>query len=205
THNTLLEVVWTAIPVIILIIIAIPSFKLLYFQERFPETELTLKATGRQWYWSYEYPDHAIAFDARGLWDTAATTDDAARKAAEDARVNWLLNNGDPRRLLETDNRVVVPVGANVRVQITGADVIHAWAVPAFGVKRDAMPGKLNETWFRAEHEGVYYGMCSEICGTGHGYMPIAIEVVSKEKFAAWLADAKQRFASIPQTTLAQR
>ncbi|MGE3769752.1 MAG: cytochrome c oxidase subunit II [Bdellovibrionales bacterium] len=201
THNTLLEVIWTAIPVIILIIIIIPSFKVLYYQERIPEDAMIIKAEGRQWYWTYEYPDAGIKFDARGLWDTAQTTDEDALKLAAESRANWLINNGDPRRLLETDNRVVLPVDTNIRVQITGADVIHAWAVPAFGVKRDAQPGRLNETWFRAEKEGVFYGQCSEICGTGHGFMPIAIEIVSKERYAQWLEEAKQKFAMDPQPT----
>ncbi len=204
THHMTLEIVWTVIPVLILLAIGYPSIKLIYYQDRIPESELTIKTVGHQWYWSYEYPDSNIAFDARPLWDTPQTTDEQARAAAAEARANWLLNNGDPRRLLETDNRVVVPVDTTVRVLITGADVIHAWAVPAFGVKRDAMPGKLNETWFKAEHEGVFYGQCSEICGTGHGFMPIAIEVVSKEKFAAWLEDAKKRFASNQQTPALQ-
>jgi len=168
THNTLLEVAWTVIPVIILAVIAVPSFKVLYFMDKAPNAEMTVKVTGYQWYWGYEYPDHGgIAFDSRMIPD-------------EEIKPGQL-------RLLEVDNRVVVPVGADIRVLVTAADVIHSWAMPSLGVKKDAVPGRLNETWFRAEREGVYYGQCSEICGTGHGYMPIAIEAVSKEKFESWV------------------
>lgn len=176
SHNTLLEVVWTAVPVLILVIIAIPSFKLLYFHDDLPETELTVKAIGHQWYWSYEYPDHGnFTFDATMIADAD-------------------LKPGQPR-LLETDNRVVLPVDTNIRIQVTADDVLHSWAMPSMGVKTDAIPGRLNETWIRIEKPGVYYGQCSELCGDLHGFMPITIEAVGKDEFAAWVEQAQARFA----------
>jgi len=169
THNTVLEVAWTVIPVIILIVIAVPSFKLLYTLEVVPEAEMTVKVTGRQWYWDYEYPDHGdIAFSSHMIPDEE-------------------LQPGQ-KRLLEVDQRLVVPVDTTVRVIVTAGDVIHSWAVPAFGLKKDAVPGRLNETWLRVEKEGVYYGQCSEICGINHAFMPIAVEAVSKEAFEQWVA-----------------
>jgi len=169
THNTLLEVVWTAVPVIILVVIAVPSFKQLYFNDVIPKADMTIKAIGHQWYWTYEYPDHGkFSFDANMV-------------APSDLKPGQL-------RLLETDAVVVVPVDTTVRVQVTADDVLHAWAMPAFGVKIDAVPGRLNETWFKALREGTYYGQCSELCGVNHGFMPIKIDVVSKEKFNAWVA-----------------
>ena len=186
THNTLVEVVWTVVPVMILIVIAIPSFKLLYFQDRAVDPEMTIKAIGHQWYWTYEYPDHdGLTFDALMIAD-----EDIA-----DGQV----------RLLETDNRIVVPVDTTIQVLLTADDVIHAWAVPAFGIKLDAVPGRLNETWFKAEREGVFYGQCSELCGVYHGFMPITVEVVSKSAFATWVVKAKEEFAlnGAPATTLA--
>lgn len=178
THNAKIEVLWTVIPVLILVVIAVPSFKLLYKSDVIPKVDMTIKATGHQWYWSYEYTDHGkFTFDANMV-------------AKED------LKPGQPR-LLETDNRIVVPAGAVVRVQVTAGDVLHSWAMPAFGVKIDAVPGRLNETWFGpVTQEGVYYGQCSELCGTRHGFMPIAVEVVSKEKFDAWVEKAKKEFAA---------
>ncbi len=177
SHHTLLEVAWTVLPVIILIVIAVPSFKLLYQAERTPEAEMTIKVTGRQWYWDYEYPDHGnIAFSSYMIQDAD-------------------LKPGQ-KRLLEVDNRVVVPVDTTVRVLVTAGDVIHSWAVPSFGVKKDAVPGRTNETWMKVEKEGVYYGQCSEICGVNHGFMPIAVEAVSKEKFAEWVAKAKVAYGS---------
>lgn len=178
THNTMLEIIWTAVPILILVVIAIPSFRLLYNQDVIPEADVTVKAIGNQWYWSYEYPDYEeIMFDAVIL-------DDEAAKAA-----------GHPR-LLGTDERVVVPVNKIVRVQITATDVIHAWTIPAFGVKVDAVPGKLNEVWFKATKEGLYYGQCSELCGIRHGFMPIMVDVVSQEEYEAWLEEAKEKYAS---------
>ena len=177
SHNTLLEVAWTVVPVILLIVIAVPSFRVLYMMEVTPEAEMTIKATGRQWYWDYEYPDHG------GFAFSSYMIQDADLKPGQ-------------KRLLEVDNRVVVPVNTTVRMQLTAGDVIHAWALPAFGVKKDAVPGRLNETWFKVEKEGVYYGQCSEICGTNHGFMPIAVEAVSKEKFDEWVAKAKLAYGT---------
>tara|TARA_B100000927_G_scaffold288513_1_gene283244 strand:- start:25 stop:879 length:855 start_codon:yes stop_codon:yes gene_type:complete len=176
SHNTLIEVVWTVIPILILLVIAVPSFRLLYDQAT-PEADMTIKATGYQWYWGYEYPDHGdIAFDALMLEDNE-------------------LQPGQ-LRLLTTDNAVVVPVDTTVRVLVTAADVIHNWAMPAFGVKMDAYPGRLNETWFRANKTGIYYGQCSELCGIRHSFMPIMVKVVEKEEFTAWVEQAKVEFAS---------
>lgn len=182
THHTLLEVLWTVIPIVILVIIVIPSFKLLYFADSTKDAEMTLKAIGHQWYWSYEYPDHGdFTFDA------AMVEDDE-------------LQDGQPR-LLTTDEAIVIPVNTNVRLLVAADDVLHAWAMPAFGVKLDAIPGRLRETWMRVEKEGTYYGQCSELCGTGHGFMPIMVRVVSKEAFAAWVEKAKEEYASTGATT----
>jgi cytochrome c oxidase subunit II len=176
THNTLIEVVWTIIPSIIVLFIMIPSVKLIYFTDKVPDAEMTLKIVGHQWYWSYEYPDHEnIAFDSN------MTPDDEIKPGQY--------------RLLEVDNRVVLPVNTNVRLLFTSTDVLHSWAVPAMGIKMDTVPGRLNETWLRANREGVFYGQCSELCGINHGFMPIALEIVSKEKFEEWLGTAKVQFA----------
>ncbi len=178
SHNTLVEVVWTVLPVLILVVIAIPSFRLLYKELVIPPAEMTIKATGNQWYWGYEYPDNGdLSFDANMV-------------PADEL-------NGRPR-LLATDNAVVVPIDTTVRVIVTAGDVIHAWAVPAFGVKIDAVPGRLNETWFRATKEGIYYGQCSELCGQGHAFMPIEVHVVSKEDFAAWVEKTKTASRATP-------
>ena len=179
THNTLLEVAWTVVPVLILTAIAIPSFRLLYFQENVPPPDLTIKAIGKQWYWSYEYPDHGnFTFDALMVPERRAVAE------------------GLPR-LLATTNRVVVPVDRTVRVITTAADVIHAWTIPQFGAKVDAVPGRLNQTWFRANREGVFYGQCSELCGSRHAYMPIEVEVVSQARFDQWVAEARTRFGAV--------
>jgi cytochrome c oxidase subunit 2 len=175
THNTLLEVMWTLVPVIILVAIAVPSFKLLFLELTIPPADVTVKATGKQWYWSYGYPDSKFEFDSIMLKDNE-------RKA-------------DQPRLLAVDNALVVPVNKVVRVQVIGSDVIHAFAVPAFGVKIDAVPGRLNETWFKASREGVYYGQCSELCGRDHAYMPIEVRVVSERDYAAWVDQAKKKYA----------
>jgi cytochrome c oxidase subunit 2 len=169
THNTFLEIIWTGLPVLILVAIAVPSIDLLHAQYDPPRADLTVKVTGNQWYWSYEYPDMGINFDSNIL------TDDQAR------------TRGEPRQLA-VDNRMVVPVGAVVKVITTASDVIHSFGVPALWIKMDAVPGRLNETWFRADRPGVYYGVCYELCGARHGYMPIAVEVVSREAFAQWAA-----------------
>ena len=180
THNTLIEIVWTVVPVAILVVIAIPSFKLLYANERIPaDIELTIKAIGKQWYWTYEYPDNGnFTFDANML------TDEAAAVA------------GQPR-LLAVDNFVVVPEDTKVRVIVTADAVIHSWTVPAFGVKIDAVPGRLNELWFKVDEPGIYYGQCSELCGARHAFMPIGVKVVTKAEYAAWVAQ-QQAQAGIP-------
>ncbi len=178
THHPLLEVAWTLIPVVILVVIAIPSFRLLYKQNDFSKIDMTIKATGYTWYWSYEYPDHdGLTFDSLML---------TAEELSE-----------DQPRLLTTDNYVVVPTNTNIKVQITAdpAGVIHAWAVPALGVKMDAVPGRLNETYFNIIEPGIYYGQCSELCGQGHGFMPITVKAVSSEEFSSWVESAKEEFA----------
>jgi len=171
THNTALEIAWTVIPILILVAIAIPSFRLLFAQYDFPKADLTITATGHQWYWSYEYPDQGIHFDAIMVQEAD-------------------LKEGQPR-LLTADHEVVVPVNKNVIVQVKATDVIHDWAVPSFGIKIDAVPGRLQKTWFRAERTGMFYGQCSELCGRNHAFMPIAIRVVTDEEFAEWLAKTK--------------
>jgi cytochrome c oxidase subunit 2 len=183
THNTLLEVMWTLVPVIILVAIAVPSFKLLFLELTIPPADVTVKATGKQWYWSYSYPDAKFEFDSLMLKDNE-------RKA-------------DQPRLLAVDNELVVPVNKVIRVQVTGADVIHAFALPAFGVKIDAIPGRLNETWFKATKTGMFYGQCSELCGKDHAFMPIAIRVVSDQEFASWVETAKKKYASGGTSTFA--
>ena len=183
THNTLLEVAWTVIPVVILVVIAVPSFRILFFQLNTPPADVTIKATGKQWYWSYSYPDSKFEFDSIMLKDNE-------RKPEQP-------------RLLAVDNEMVVPVNKVIRVQVIGADVIHAFAVPSFGVKIDAIPGRLNETWFKATREGVYYGQCSELCGKDHAFMPIAVRVVSERDYATWLDQAKKKYASIDGTRAA--
>ena len=179
THNVAVEVVWTVVPILILVAISIPSLKLHYFMDVVPKADMTLKVQGNQWYWTYSYPDNGITFESRMLGD-------------ED-----LKKHPNPVRLLSTDNPVIVPVNKVVRVEVTGADVIHAWAMPAFGVKTDAIPGRLNETWFQATKEGIYYGQCSELCGVDHGFMPIEVHVVSQEKYDAWVAEAKVKFGAL--------
>jgi len=177
THNTVLEIAWTTLPVIILVVIAVPSFKLIYYYDRVPDAEMTIKATGNQWYWSYEYPDNgAFSFDSNMLKDAERT--DPVKQP----------------RLLAVDNPIVIPVNTTVRVLTTASDVIHAFALPSAGVKIDAVPGRINETWMRIEEIGTYYGMCSELCGQLHGFMPIQVNVVSKEEFQAW---AKQKQAEL--------
>ena len=179
-HNTLVEILWTAIPVLILVVIAIPSFKLLYKQDVIPEPDLTIKAIGYQWYWGYEYPDNGnFAYEAFMLQSEDELEEDKPFK-----------------RMLTTDTKVVVPVNKIIRMQVTAADVLHSWAIPAFGVKTDAVPGRLNETWFKAEKIGIYYGMCSELCGVNHQSMPIEIHVVTQNEFDIWVEEAKTKYAS---------
>jgi cytochrome c oxidase subunit 2 len=187
THHTLIEIAWTLIPIVILMFIAVPSFKLLFFQLNIPPADLTVKATGKQWYWSYSYPDNGqFEFDSLMLKE-------GERK------------EGQPR-LLAVDNEMVVPVNKTVRVITTGSDVIHSFAVPSFGIKIDAVPGRINETWFTATREGVYYGQCSELCGKDHAFMPIAVRAVSEQAFSAWVEEAKKKYAREevpPATTVA--
>jgi len=176
THNTAIEIIWTVVPVVILVAIAVPSFRLLFYELNIPKADITVKATGKQWFWSYSYPDQKFEFDSLMLQDKD-------RKA------------GQPR-LLAVDNDMVVPVNKVVRVLVTGADVIHSFSVPSFGIKIDAIPGRINETWFKAEKEGVFYGQCSQLCGRDHAFMPIAVHVVSEKDYTAWLAQAKKKYAS---------
>ena len=176
THNTVLEVLWTAVPVVILMVMAVPSFKLLYFMDRAQDAEMTIKVIGHQWYWSYEYPDHG-----NFTFDSFMVPDDE-------------LKDGQPR-LLAVDNKVVLPINTDIRVLLTSDDVLHAWAVPALITKLDAVPGRINETWMRINREGTYYGQCSELCGVNHGFMPVAVEAVSKEAFRTWVKTAKKEFA----------
>jgi len=179
THNTLIEVAWTLVPVLILVGISVPSFRLLFLELDVPKADLTIKATGKQWYWSYAYPDNGkFEFDS-------------------------LMAQDKQPRLLGVDNEMVVPVNKVVRVQVTGADVIHAFALPAFGVKIDAIPGRLNETWFKATKTGMFYGQCSELCGKDHAFMPIAIRVVNDQEFASWVETAKKKFATNPANSYA--
>ena len=175
THNVAVEVLWTLIPCLILIVMAVPSFKILYKQDAIPKADITVKAIGYQWYWGYEYPDENIFFDSYMI----ETKD---------------LKENEPR-LLAVDNELVVPVNKVVKVMITANDVLHAWALPSFGVKRDAVPGRINETWFKAEKVGTYYGQCSELCGIKHAFMPIEVRVVTEEEYQDWLLDAKVKFA----------
>jgi cytochrome c oxidase subunit 2 len=189
THHVGLEVAWTLIPVLILVVIAIPSFRLLKQQVVAPQADLTIKATGHAWYWRFEYPKDAGGFEFEARMLTDADIKDAIAKGKG--------KKEDFPRLLAVDNEVVVPVNKNIVVQVTAADVLHALAMPSFGIKADAVPGRLNQTWFRATREGIYYGQCSELCGKDHAFMPLAIRVVSEEKYAAWLAEAKKKFASV--------
>jgi cytochrome c oxidase subunit 2 len=185
THNTALEVLWTIIPVLILTAIAVPSFRLIFYQLDVPKPDMTVKATGKQWFWSYSYPDQKFEFDSLMLQDKD-------RKA-------------DQPRLLAVDNEMVVPVNKVVKVLVTGSDVIHSFSVPSFGVKIDAIPGRLNETWFKAEREGTYYGQCSQLCGRDHAFMPIAVHVVSEQAYNAWLDQAKKKYAQgLPPTPVAE-
>ena len=187
THNTFIEIVWTVVPVLILVTIAVPSFRLLFYQLKVPPADLTVKVTGKQWFWSYSYPDSKFEFDSLMVQDKD-------------------LKPGQPR-LLAVDNEMVVPVNKVVRVLVTGADVIHSFSVPSFGIKIDAIPGRLNETWFKAEREGMYYGQCSQLCGRDHAFMPIAVHVVSEKDYTAWLDQAKKKFANddsaVPKNAIA--
>lgn len=188
SHNTLLEIAWTLIPVLILVVIAIPSFRLLYFMDKAEKAEMTLKVTGHQWYWSYEYPDNGnLAFDSR------VVTDDKGEPA------------GNPR-LLQTDNPVYLPVGTTIRILVSGTDVIHSWYVPAFGVQEYSVVGRVNESWVKIDREGTFYGQCNQICGVNHPFMPIEVHAVSKQEFAAWVEKQKKAAAkqAVPATVAAR-
>nr|WP_319948307.1 cytochrome c oxidase subunit II [uncultured Shimia sp.] len=182
THHTPIEIAWTLGPIIILVFIGAFSLPVLFKQQEIPEGDITIKVTGYQWYWGYEYIDHGFEFESFLL-------------PREE-----LVENGynEDEYLLATDTQVVVPVGKVVVMQVTGADVIHSWTIPAFGVKQDAVPGRLAELWFKAEREGIYFGQCSELCGKDHAYMPITVKVVSEEAYEQWLKGAKEEYASIP-------
>ena len=180
THNTFLEIIWTVIPTIILLVIAIPSFKLLYFSHHNPNTEMTLKAIGHQWYWSYEYPDHGIAFDSNMLCSTQEECDEISKETGK-----------KHVRLLDVDEPIVVPANKKIKVISTADDVIHSFAVPAFGIKIDGVPGRAQDTWFEVLEEGTYYGQCSELCGMLHGFMPIVVKAVSESEFNEWVQNKK--------------
>lgn len=188
THNSLLEVLWTGIPVLILVAIVFPSMKLLYASDRVEDADMTLKIIGNQWYWSYEYPDHGnFTFDAY----LAARTADEAKELGV-------------ARLMDTDNMVVLPVDTKIRLIMTSNDVIHNWSVSDFGVRLDTVPGRLNETWMQATREGTFYGFCSELCGIDHAFMPIAIKIVSKAEFEKWVKEAQEKFAAGPSSAPVQ-
>lgn len=186
THNSPLEIAWTIIPIAILVFIGSFSLPVLFKQQEIPAGDITIKVTGYQWYWGYEYVDEGVAFDSYMIGSDANNmlTPEVSAKLAE-------AGYTDQQFLLATDNAVVVPVGKTIVMQLTGADVIHSWAMPAFGVKQDAVPGRLSQLWFAAEKEGIYFGQCSELCGIAHAYMPITVKVVSEEAYAEWLAAAK--------------
>jgi cytochrome c oxidase subunit II len=179
THNTVIEVMWTIVPVLILVTIAIPSFKLMYYMDRVPDSKMTIKVTGHQWFWEYAYPDQGnFSFYSNLLDDKTRTPDQP--------------------RLLEVDNPLVVPVGTNIRVQVAGTDVIHSWFVPSFGFQEYAVVGRLNEAWINVEHEGTYYGECNQICGVNHAFMPIEVKAVSQADFQKWAAEKKKAAAATP-------
>lgn len=184
THNSPVEVAWTVIPIVVLVFIGAFSLPILFKQQEIPEADITIKVTGYQWYWGYEYVDHEFAFDSFML----------ARDELEDAGYS------QEQYLLATDTAVVVPIGKTIVMNVTGADVIHSWTIPAFGVKQDAVPGRLAQLWFKAEREGIYFGQCSELCGKDHAYMPITVKVVSEEAYQAWLDGAIEEYAGVPRT-----
>lgn len=212
SHNTVIEVIWTVVPIFILLGIAIPSVQLLYMQEEIPEdAEFTINVTGKQWFWTYNYPDHGdIQFDSIMVPSAAFKNDpeknydpEEERKALASLKDHLGFDAKLNARLMDTDTRLVIPADTVIRVNITANDVIHAWTIPNFGVKMDAVPGRLNDFWFKVDGDklGTYYGQCSELCGQAHAFMPIAVEVVSKEDFAKWVAHAKGLYASAPVKT----
>lgn len=206
SHNTLIEVIWTGVPILILVGIGLWSIPLLYYQETIPETEFAIRVEGNQWNWTYTYPDHdGIQFTSNVVPDVAFTNtpEGLAERATYEADLTTFL--GRPAklnaRLLDTDTRMVVPINTKIKLLISATDVIHSWTVPSFGVKMDAVPGRVNETWFEANEIGTYYGQCSELCGKDHAFMPIAVDVVSQEDFKAWIDLAKAEYASAPSRT----
>ena len=198
THHTPVEILWTVAPIVILVLIGAYSLPILFRQQEIPQADLTIKATGNQWYWSYEYVDEGFGFDSYMIGAPAVGGEN--RKTPEVIAQLEAAGYTEQQFLLATDTAVVIPVGQTIVVQVTGSDVIHSWAMPAFGVKQDAVPGRLAETWFTAKKEGVYFGQCSELCGNAHAYMPITVKVVSEEAYAEWLGNAKEEYAGIPQT-----
>jgi cytochrome c oxidase subunit 2 len=207
THHTPVEIAWTIVPILILVLIGAYSLPILFRQQEIPQADITIKAIGNQWYWSYEYVDDGFGFDSYMIGAPATLTaeEEAAGAIAnrlDDVMIAKLEAAGYSRNewLLATDTAVVVPVNKTIVMQVTGSDVIHAWTIPAFGVKQDAVPGRLAELWFKAEREGIYFGQCSELCGQAHTYMPITVKVVSEQVYQEWLNKAKEEYAGIPQT-----
>ncbi|WP_187429963.1 Cytochrome c oxidase subunit 2 [Roseobacter fucihabitans] len=198
THHTPVEIAWTIVPIVILVFIGAFSLPILFKQQEIPEADITIKVTGYQWYWDYEYVDDGFEFSSYMIG--APATGGTNMKTPEVIAQLEEAGYSEAEFLLATDTSVVVPVNKTIVMQVTGGDVIHAWTIPAFGVKQDAVPGRLAELWFKAEQEGIYFGQCSELCGLNHTYMPITVKVVSEEAYAAWLADAKEEYAGIPQT-----
>ncbi|XDA97444.1 cytochrome c oxidase subunit II [Sulfitobacter sp. LCG007] len=198
THNTPVEIAWTVIPIVILVFIGAFSLPILFKQQEIPEGDIVIKATGYQWYWGYEYVDEGFEFSAYMIGAPATGGNNV--KTPEVIAQLEEAGYAEEQFLLATDNAVVVPVGKTIVMQVTGADVIHSWAMPAFGVKQDGVPGRLAELWFKAEREGIYFGQCSELCGLNHAYMPITVKVVSEAAYAEWLAGAREEYAGVPRT-----
>ena len=192
THNTPVEVAWTVVPIVILVFIGAFSIPVLFKQQVIPDGDINIKVTGYQWYWGYEYTDHGFGFDSMLIGDGKVLTPEVEEELIE-------AGYSKDEFLLATDTAVVVPVDKVVVMQVTGADVIHSWTIPAFGVKQDAVPGRLGQLWFKAEKEGVYFGQCSELCGKDHAYMPITVKVVSQENYEAWLSGAIEEFAGLEE------
>ena len=188
THNSPIEIAWTIVPVVILVVIGAFSLPVLFKQQEIPEADITIKVTGYQWYWSYEYLDEGVFFESYMIGYGEGNMNEGISAQLAEAGYS------DDEFRLATDTAVVVPIGATVVMQVTGADVIHSWTIPAFGVKQDAVPGRLAQLWFAAEREGIYFGQCSELCGKDHSYMPITVKVVSQEVYDAWLAGAQEEF-----------
>jgi cytochrome c oxidase subunit 2 len=203
THNSPLEVAWTVVPILILVFIGAFSLPILFKQQEIPVADVTIKATGNQWYWTYEYPDHEFSFDSYMIGAPATGGDNRLTPEVEAQLVEAGYSRED--FLLATDTAMVVPVGKTIVVQVTAADVIHSWTVPAFGVKQDGVPGRLAQLWFTPEKEGIFFGQCSELCGISHAYMPITVHVVSEEAYAAWLNAAIEEYAGDPSTAPATR